>query len=468
MRSILISDVTLRETAKQTEAALSFKEKTEIAKLLDRLKVSVIETAPLSEAKVDEVLLKTVSALIKSSTLAVPVGLDKKGISAVWECIKDAAHPRMQVVVPLSAVQMEYVCHKKPQKAIELINELVTECRTLCEDVEFVADDATRAEKSVLCGAIQAAIEAGAGIVTICDTAGIMFPDEFAAFIRELYSGAPELKNAVLGVECAGTLGMGAASAFAAVAAGAGEIKLISCEGGLPSIEAASDVIRLRGDSMGVSCELRMTEVNRIAKQIKWMTQTKKSKLSPFDAGVREDGDVSLNKGDSISDVIKATKRLGYDLSEEDSAKVFEAFKVIAEKKDVGAKELDAIIASAALQVPPTYKLDSYLVNSGNVISATAHIKLKKNDEIKEGLCIGDGPIDAAFLAIEQIIGHHFELDDFQIQAVTEGREAMGSAIVKLRANGRMYSGKGISTDVIGASIRAYINALNKIVFEEG
>ena len=165
---------------------------------------------------------------------------------------------------------------------------------------------------------------------------------------------------------------------------------------------------------------------------------------------------------------MKAVSRLGYDLSEEDGAKVYEAFLAIARKKEkVGAKELDAIVASAAMQVPPAYVLSSYVVTSGNTISATAHLKLHRQDKVLEGVSIGDGPIDAAFLAIEQITGKHYELDDFQIQAVTEGREAMGQTVVKLRDRGKVYSGRGISTDIVGASIQAYLSALNKIVYEE-
>ena len=139
----------------------------------------------------------------------------------------------------------------------------------------------------------------------------------------------------------------------------------------------------------------------------------------------------------------------------------------VAEKKTVGSKELEAIVASTALQIPSTYQLVSYVINNGNIISSSAQITLDKAGALMQGVCIGDGPIDAAFLAIDQIIGRHYELDDFQIQSVTEGKEAMGSALVKLRANGKLYSGNGISTDIIGASIRAYLNAVNKIVYEE-
>ena len=140
----------------------------------------------------------------------------------------------------------------------------------------------------------------------------------------------------------------------------------------------------------------------------------------------------------------------------------------VCEKKDaVGAKELEAVIASSAMQAPSTYHLESYTTSSSNLASSMSQVTLSCNGEIINGVSIGDGPIDSAFRAIEQCIGYHYELDDFQVQSVTEGKEALGSALVRLRNNGRLYSGNGISTDIVAASIRAYINALNKIVFEE-
>ena len=175
----------------------------------------------------------------------------------------------------------------------------------------------------------------------------------------------------------------------------------------------------------------------------------------------------SFNGDEDIKTIASEILKLGYDLSEEDISNVYSAFVKMAAKKKISLKDLDAIIASEALQVPPTYKLESYVVNIGNVITPMAHIKLIKNGEEFSGFNIGDGPIDAAFMAIEQIVGHHLELDDFQVQSVTRGHEALGSAIVKLRSNGKLYSGKGLSTDIVGASIAAYINALNKICFEE-
>ena len=214
---------------------------------------------------------------------------------------------------------------------------------------------------------------------------------------------------------------------------------------------------------------MNVTELSRTAKQIKTIVKTRRSDTTPFDAPVtvETENDIKLDVNSDISEVSNAIKSLGYTLSDDDVAKVFEAFQNTAKKKQVGAKELEAIVASEALQVPPTYRLVSYVVNSGNIISPTANIVVEKQGKNYTGLSTGDGPIDAALLALEQIVGHHYELDDFQIQSVTEGREAMGEALIKLRADGKLYSGRGISTDIIGATIRAYLNALNKIVYGE-
>jgi 2-isopropylmalate synthase len=159
--------------------------------------------------------------------------------------------------------------------------------------------------------------------------------------------------------------------------------------------------------------------------------------------------------------------QLGYELSEEDMGKVYDAYRRIAVHKPVSSLDLDIIIANSALDVPATYTVKDYVINSGNTISATANIYLEKDGQILNGLAVGDGPIDAAFRAFENILGHHYELDDFRISSVTEGREAMGKAFIKLRNDGKLFSGQGISTDIIEASIRAYVAAVNKIVYEE-
>ena len=210
-------------------------------------------------------------------------------------------------------------------------------------------------------------------------------------------------------------------------------------------------------------------EMQRLQKQVSWIVRTRQDGASPFEGSERakdEEG-YTLSSHDGMDAVSKAAVHLGYDLSEEDLSKVYDAFRSAAEKKDLSARELEAIIASVALQVPPPYTIKGFVINSGSQMRATAHIAMEKDGRELRGLCAGDGPIDACFLAIEQIAGTHYELDDFQIQAVTEGREAMGSAFVKLRSGSRLYSGSGISTDIIDAAIHAYVSALNKIAYEE-
>ena len=467
MNEIRISDVTMKQTG--SDISLSFREKIELSKLLDKLGVSVIELEPIVQSKIDSLRVKSVAAAVKNSIVAVPVALNEESVSLTWNALKEARKARLQVCAPVSPVQMEYLFHKKPEAMLTAIADTIAQCCALCRDVEFVADDATRSDPAFLYEAVRTAIAAGAKTVTVCDTAGAMLPNEFTAFIRELYGAVPELKQVVLGVSCSDNLSMADSCAIAAVRYGAGEIKAAAYRLDVVSLPNVARVLSAKGEFYNATCRVQTTIMKRITGQIAWMCQTGRSKHSPFDNGVQEDDEgIFLTSHDDLSAVMKVASRLGYDLSEEDGVKVYEAFRVIAEKKErVGAKELDAIVASAAMQVPPTYKLDSYVVTSGNTISATAHLKVHRQEKLLQGVSLGDGPIDAAFLAIEQITGQHYELDDFQIQAVTEGREAMGQTVVKLRSGGKVYSGQGISTDIVGASIQAYLNALNKIVYEE-
>ena len=466
MRKITVTDMTMRQSGKGV--SLSFREKIELVKLLDKLGVDIIEVSPITSPKIDRLLIKSISSAVKDSTVAVSVGLSEENIAIAWSALEEAKHPRLQVTAPVSAVQMEYLAGKKPEAMLAAIGDLVGKCRALCPEVELIADDATRADPAFLQEAIRTALNAGAAVITLCDAAGMMLPDQLTEFIQNTYAAVPELGQVTLGIACKNELSMADSCAVAAIRCGAGEVKCAAYGEDVIKLETMAKVISARGSSFDVACGIRTTQMKRILGQVAWMCQTGRSSTSPFDSGVQSGEGLFLTVHDDLSAVMKAAAKLGYDLSEEDGAKVFEAFSRIAARKEtVGAKELDAIVASAAMQVPPTYRLETYVINSGNTISATAHVKLTKNGVMTEGISLGDGPIDAAFLAIEQIAGHHYELDDFQIQAVTEGREAMGESVVKLRSGGKLYSGRGISTDIVGASVHAYINALNKIVYEE-
>ena len=465
MKQIRISDATMKQISENFH--LSFKEKIEFSKLVDKLGVDVIELEGIKNLRIDSLQIKSIAAAVSESVIAVPVELNDESIENTWAALKTAKHPRLQVVASTSPVQIEYLFHKKPDVMIEDIKKAVSSCASLTSDVEFIACDATRSEQSFLSLAIKTAINAGATTVTVCDTASTMLPTELAEFVKLQYESIPELNDVTLGISCSNDIAMADACAIAAVESGAGQISAAAYPIGCASVANIARILAAKSDALGAFSGVKTTQISRIIDQVNWMCQPGK-KSAASSAAMQEEEDIFLTSHDDIAAVTIAVGKLGYDLSEEDNAKVFNAFMQIAEKKEkVSLKELDAIVASSAMQVPSTYKLDTYVITSGNTISATAHIKLIKDGQPVEGVYIGDGSIDAAFQAIEKITGCHYELDDFQLQAVTEGREAMGQTIVKLRSGAKVYSGRGISTDIVGAGIQAYLSALNKIIYEE-
>ena len=452
-----ISDRTLCRENKN----FSFKEKIEIARQLDNLNVDIIELPAITNEKTDILLVRTISAFAKRSELSVAAGLDEKSVENAAKSLSSAKKPRIRIELPLSPVGLEYTCHKKPPKMIEHIKTVVSSAKEKCPNVEFCVLDATRAEKEFLFAAIETAVSAGATSISVCDNAAETLPDEFAAFAGEI----SEKFNLPLGVSCDDKNGMAVSSLILAVIKGAETVKT-SVGGAEASLETFAEMVKNCGNNYGFSADIKFTELHRIAKQILWITDNVPAERPAISFSHNsEEFNLDVNDGkDAVSD---AVTKLGYDLSSEDIDAVYGEFLRVAAKKTVGSKELDAIVASVALQVPATYKLVNYIVNTGNVLSSSAQIVIEKDGEKLQGIGMGDGPIDAAFLTVEQIIGRHFELDDFQVQAVTEGKEAMGATLVKLRHEGKLYSGNGISTDIIGSSIRAYINAVNKIVYEE-
>ena len=216
MRQISITDVTIRQAGKAAGYTRSFREKIELAKLLDRLNVSVIEVSPIRSRKIDSLLIKSIAMAVKHATIAVPVTLEEGSVEDTYEALKNAVNPRLQVEAPMSPTQMEYFWHKKPEKTLETIAGLIAQCREKCGEVEFIADDACRSEREFLCRAIRTAISAGATVITLCDTAGLMFPDEFARFLEEIKAAVPEMDSVRLGVMCSDEMNMATACATAA------------------------------------------------------------------------------------------------------------------------------------------------------------------------------------------------------------------------------------------------------------
>ena len=463
MKKISITDISIRQAAENN--TLGFKEKLEIAKVLDKLNISAIEVAPLNGSKADSIFIKTLSSLIHDTALSVPVGMDRSSALRAWEAVCHADRPRLIVDMPVSSVQMEYIARKKPDDMLKLIDELVSFCASLCPDVEFCATDATRAEESFLEKAVFTAIDAGAGSICLCDTAGILLPNNAGSFLNCLYENVPQIKKVFVKMMFDNSLELAGANTVSALCSGVSGIKTTMIGTAAPQLRTICGILRHQGENLGLYSTVKATELDRALHRIKHMTGADVNEKSASYNALKND--ITYEHNDTISAVSEGVRALGYELSQEDLAKVYEEFLRVSAKKPVGQAELDAIVAASAMQVPSTYVLENYVINSGSIITNTACVRLSRNGQSQEGLSSGDGPIDAAFKAMETVTGQHYDLEDFHIDAVTEGKEAIGRAVVRLRCDGRLYSGSGISTDIVSAAIRAYLGALNKIVYEE-
>ena len=461
MNKIFVADVTLKKLSADRGVNLLFREKSAIANCADAIGVDAIELPCVKSVREDTIIYKTIAQNIKNAALAIPVGFNSEDIAAAWECVRDARMPRLQVELPISTIQMEYSYHVKQAKMLEKIVELVKAAKTVCKDVEFSALDATRADVDFLVSAVKAAEENGAALITVCDDAGVSTPDDIAELVKTVKAAV----SIPVYVQLSDRINMAVASAFAAIKNGADGVKCAMAGKDTLQTGELSDAINACGRQLNAEIKLNNTKIHA---SIDEMTANISHTSYESEKEISEKKKILLDSDSTLAQVASAAALLGYELSDSDVGNVHKALKQVCEKKgSVGVKEFEALIASSAMQAPSTYHFETYTTTSSNVSSAMSQVTLKRNDEIICGVSNGDGPIDAAFRAIEQCIGYHYELDDFQVQSVTEGKEALGSALVRLRNNGKLYSGNGTSTDIVAASIRAYINALNKIVFEE-
>lgn len=461
MKNIKIIDVSLREI-QNSDLTLSFKEKLEIAKKLDELGVDVIEFGGSLE-KADEVLVKTVSTCLTKSTLGLVIDGKVKDIEKCFSLISSAKNKKLIIKMPVSPINMEYSFHIKPAVILKNFEELTKKAVSICDNVEVYFDDATRAENEFLISAIKTILACGVKSITISDQAGVMEADEFKTFIENIIAIVPEIKNVDLFVECSDEFRIATSSILNVLPYISG-VKLSALNNyNLPDYEHFFSALSCIGEKKGYSSKINKTCVSRVINQISSISLGNKQVIASNDIPTE-----NISKTITLSSLNKLLKKRGYDLMGEDVAKIYDEIIRIGEKKDLTTKELDSIVAVTALQVPATFELKNYAVHSSNVLASTANVTLIKNKDTEiNGIAFGNGSVDSAFLAIENALGRHFDLDEFSLNSVTEGKEAMGETIIKLRNNGKIYSGRGVSTDIVGASIRAYINALNKIVYEE-
>ena len=462
MRTVKIFDSTIENAAK-CGVKLSFKEKLDAVKLLDELKVDAVRLGFIGGSKEDSVFARTLAATVKCATLCCSVGLDKAEADEVLAVLKETDKKRIVIDLPVSPALIEYKLGKKPQVALETLKDVLSYVAAAGVETEVRLIDAINAERAFLYNAMAVAAECGAKDCTLSEEASSVLPKEFAVFVSDAVKKADELGIA-LNVSVKNTLGLSLALAEAAISVGANGIETAFGDSGRVGADALISLISAVGNREGYAVNAVTTAVNRITADILAVIGEKSE--TPLKVALIEDK--ILPPETTEEELFAVIKKLGYEISYEDLKKVYEAFtRIMGKKGRVNVRELDALIATYSMQVPSRYMIVDYIINSGNIIRSTASVTLERDGEKLFGLSHGDGPIDAAFHAIESITGSRYELDDFKIESLTEGKDAAGRAIVKLRSAGVVYVGAGISTDIVGASIRAYVAALNKIAFGE-
>lgn len=500
-RKIKIFDTTLRDGEQSPGCSMNLKEKIQMAKQLERMKVDIIEAGFAISSPGDFAAVKTVAETVKESIVASLARTTKKDIDRAWEAVSVAAQPRIHTFLATSPIHMKYKLNMEPEQVVEQATAMVKHAKKYCSDIEFSAEDATRSEPEFLARIFDQVIKAGATTINIPDTVGYTSPDEFYDFLMKIQELCPALGKVIISVHCHNDLGLGVANSLAAIKAGATQVETtingIGERAGNAAMEELVMALETRKDIFKAETNVVTKEIMRASKLLTTITGVKVQPNKAIvgenafahESGIHQHGllknketyeimtpesvgltktNLVLGKHSGKHALRDKAKELGIDLTEEALERAFEKFKIVADKKkQIYDGDIEALLSKEAVQVPRIYQMKSYVINSGNGITSTAVVEAIKDGNVIEKVARGDGPIDAAFQAIVKIVGKNMRLEDYQLHSVTEGMDALGDAFVKISSNGKSYAGRGLSTDIIEASIHAYINAVNKMIYDE-
>ncbi len=498
-RMIRIFDTTLRDGEQSPGCSMDIREKLEVAKQLERLKVDVIEAGFAVSSLGDFESVSKVAGLIKDCMVGSLARALPKDIDAAYEAVKRAEAPLIHTFISTSPVHMHYKLKMTPEQVLERTAAMVSYARSLCPHVEFSAEDATRSEPEFLKRIVEAAIENGAAIINIPDTVGYATPEQMAELIRYLKENVYNIDRAVLSVHCHDDLGLAVANSLAAIGAGATQIECtingLGERAGNAALEEIVMALHTRKDALQASCRVDTTQIHRSSRLVYGIIgmaaplnkaivganafahesgihqhgvlseRTTYEIMSPESIGLSKNKMV-LGKHSGRHAFVERTADLGYKLSEEEINKFFEEFKKLCDKKKtIGDNDLEAIITSKMAQNGGIYKLKRFDLQSGNTSKSTCVVQLDKDGVELEDVALGDGPIDAAYNAIDKLVdGPPYALEDYSIHSISEGKDALGEVIVKLKAGSKTITGRGLSVDIMEASILAYLNGVNKLL----
>jgi 2-isopropylmalate synthase len=500
MKRIKIFDTTLRDGEQSPGCSMHLSEKIEIARALERMKVDVIEAGFAIASPGDFESVKAVADVLKECTVASLARAVHKDIDAAYEAIKGAASPRIHTFLATSHVHMQYKLKMSSERVLEMIEEAVTYAKKYCSDVEFSAEDAMRSEPEFLAKAIRTAIKAGATVVNIPDTVGYVTPAEMVNMITYLRNNVDNIDKAEISVHCHNDLGMAVANSLAAVSAGATQVECtingLGERAGNAALEEIVMALHTRRNLMGACCNVDTTKIYRTSKLVYNILGLQPpinkaivgQNAFAHESGIHQHGVLAnretyeimtpesiglptsrmvLGKHSGRHAVETRLSELGYTLSKDEIEQIFQSFKDLADKKKVVTdRDLEALLKHRNVEAQfEGFKLERFTVNSGNYVTSNAVVRLSKGGKIFEEVSIGDGPIDAAYKAIDKIIdGNPRSLENYSIHSISEGEDALGEAVVKLKCGDDFATGRGLSTDIIEASILAYLNAVNKLL----
>ncbi len=495
---VIIFDTTLRDGEQAPGATMNLEEKLLIAKTLEKMGVDVIEAGFPAASNGDFEAVNRIASAIKNSTICGLARAKKSDIERTAEALKPAAKPRIHTFLATSPIHMEFKLKMSEEQVISLIKESVSLARNLCAEVDWSPEDATRSNRDFLFKAIETAISAGANTINIPDTVGYTTPEEYFDLISAIKNNVANIDKAIISTHCHNDLGLAVANSLAAMRAGARQIECtingIGERAGNAALEEIVMAIKTRPNFYKVETGIDTTMITRISKlvasitgfQVQYNKAIVGANAFAHESGIHQDGmlknrstyeimtpesvglektNLRLGKLSGRAAFKDRLKEIGYDLSEETLNSTFQKFKDLADKKkEILDEDLVALVDDSITHKKSRYQLLNLDVKCGGGKEAEASVKIKiDSDEVATTFRSKDGPIDAIFSAINQLIPHSASLELYQVQAVTEGSDAQANVVVRLKQNNRIFSANGADTDVLAASAISYINCLDKI-----
>lgn len=496
---IIIFDTTLRDGEQCPGASLNINEKIEIARQLAVLGVDVIEAGFPITSPGDFESVKRVAKEVKGPSICGLARAVEKDIDAAYNAVKYSRAPRIHVFLATSKIHMKYKLKKAEDEILRLAVAAVKYARTKCGDIEFSPEDASRTEKDFLYKVVDAVIRAGAKTVNIPDTVGYTTPIEFSRIIKGIYENVSSVGNAVISVHCHNDLGLGVANSLTAILNGARQVECtingLGERAGNASLEEIVMAIKTRNDIFkGIDTGINTKEIFKTSRLVSKLTgmivQPNKAIVGAnafaHESGIHQDGvlkksityeimkpeDVGvtatkmvLGKHSGRHAFKERLKSLGFVLKENQLEEAFKRFKVLSDKKkEVFDEDLETIIDEGISKIPEDLKLKHFHIESGDRMKPSASVQVDYKGKIYDSISDGDGPVDACFKAVDRVIKIGGKLLDYQVKSVTSGKDALGEVSVRIGSKSRVVSGRGASTDIIEASIKAYINAVNKLL----